>query len=168
METTDQEIRREKVLIPSEMSVDDISQKYGVSRSCAHAAKKKGWLIKNYSRNQIVIDRDHFNPAISYSIAKQVFWKKFSRNPIAQTIKEDMIQEAVSLMFMQSGKVKEGATGKYNSRHGFWWCAYNAMLAYLKKWINQTEHNVELQDEMHPVMYQGNHRWSPEHGWSYC
>jgi hypothetical protein len=47
-----------------------------------------------------------------------------------------MIQEAVSLMFMQSGKIKAGATGKYNDRYGFWWTAYNAMLAYLKKWIN--------------------------------
>ena len=168
METADQEIRREKVLIPSEMSRTEIMQKYGVSPSCAYAAMKKGWLIKNYSRNQIIIDRDHFNPAVCYSIAKQVFWKKFRWNPVAISIKEDLIQEAVSLMFMQSGKIKAGANEKYNDRYGFWWCAYNAMLAYLKKWINQTEHDVELQDELHPMMFNGNKRWSPEYGWNYC
>ena len=92
METTDQEIRREKVLIPSEMTRQEIIEKYGVSRSCAHAAMKKGWLIKNYSRNQVIIDRDHFNPAVCYSISRQVFWKRFRNNPAAISIKEDMIQ----------------------------------------------------------------------------
>ena len=169
METNvDQEIRREKVFIPSEMTRKEIIAKYGVSPSCAFMARKRGWFIKNYSRNQVIIDREHFHPEICYSIAKQVFWKKFGRNLVAQTIKEDMIQEAVSLMFMQSGKIKAGATEKYNDRYGFWWCAYNAMLAYLTKWINRTEYDVELQDEYHPMMYDGNRRWSPEYGWSYC
>ncbi len=168
METTDPEIRREKVMVPSDMSVKDIRQKFGVSPSCAHAAIKRGWFIKNYGRNQIIIDREHFNPKISYSIAKQVFWKKFRRHPIAISIKEDMIQEAVSLMFMQSGKIKAGATEKYNDRYGYWWCAYNAMLAYLTKWIRQTQYEVELQDELHPMMFYGNRRYSPEHGWIYC
>jgi hypothetical protein len=168
METTDQEIRREKVLIPTDMSTREIISKYGVSESCAHAARKRGWLIKNYSRNQIIIDREHFNPAICYSIAKQVYWKKYRRNPVAESIKSDPIQEAVSLMFMQSGKIKAGANEKYNDRYGFWWCAYNAMLAYLTKWINQTQFDVELQDEIHPMMFNGNRRWSPEYGWGYC
>lgn len=133
METIDLEIRREKVMVPNEMSRKEIMQKYGVSPSCAHAARKRGWFIKNYSRNQVIIDREHFNPAVCYSIAKQVFWKRFRRNPVALSIKDDLIQEAVSLMFMQSGKIKVGATEKYNDRYGFWWCAYNAMLAYLNK-----------------------------------
>ena len=168
METTDQEIRREKVSIPSEMTNKEIIAKYGVSPSCASIAKRRGWLIKNYSKNQIIIDREHFNPAISYSIAKQVFWKRFRNNPAAISIKQDLIQEAVTLMFMQSGKIKAGANEKYNDRYGFWYCAYNGMLAYLTKWIRQTQFDVELQDEMHPTMYQGNRRWSPEYGWSSC
>ena len=69
METADQEIRREKVLIPSEMTRKEIIAKYGVSPSCAFTARKKGWLIKNYSRNQVIIDRKHFHPEICYSIA---------------------------------------------------------------------------------------------------
>lgn len=169
METyVDPEIRREKVFIPSEMSTKDIIQKYGISKSCADRARKRGWFIKNYSRNQVIIDREHFNPAVSYSIAKQVFWKRFKRNPVAVSIKEDMIQEAVSLMFMQSGKIKQGANGKYNGKYGFWWCAYNAMIAYLTKWIRQTQYDVELEDEIHPMMHQGTRRWSPDYGWSYC
>ena len=169
METNvDQEVRREKVFIPNDMSTKEIMQKYGVSKSCAASAKKKGWLIKNYSRNQIIIDREHFNPVLSYSIAKQVFWKRFRNNPVAVSIKEALIQEAVSLMFQQSGKVKEGANEKYNDRYGFWWVAYNAMLAYMTKWIRQTQCEVELQDEIHPMMFYGNRRWSPENGWSCC
>jgi hypothetical protein len=163
----DPEIRREKVLVPQDMCLKEMTEKYGISKSCAFNAKKRGWFIKNYDRNQVIIDREHFNPAISYSIAKQVFWRKFGRNPVAISIKEDLIQEAVSLMFMQSGKIKEGANEKYNDRYGFWWCAYNAMLAYLNTWIRQTRYDVELQDEYHPMMYDGNRRWSPE-GWNYC
>jgi hypothetical protein len=162
------EIRREKVFIPSDMSTQDIIQKYSISKSCAAQARKRGWFIKNYSRTQVIIDREHFNPAVCYSIAKQVFRKRFKRNPVALSIKEDMIQEAVSLTFMQSGKIKQGANGKYNSRYGFWWCAYNAMIANLTKWIRQTQYDVELEDEIHPMMHQGNRRWSPEYGWSYC
>jgi hypothetical protein len=168
METTDQEVRREKVFVPSEMSTKEIREKYCISATCAFTARKRGWFIKNYSRNQVIIDREHFNPAISYSIARQVFWKRFRYNPVAISIKEDLIQEAVSLMFMQSGKIKAGATEKYNFRYGFWWCAYNAMLSYLTKWIRQTQYDTELKDELHPSMFHGNRRWSPEHGWSYC
>jgi hypothetical protein len=40
---------------------------------------------------------------------------------------------------MQSGKVKEGANEKYNECYGYWWVAYNAMMTYLKKWINKTQ-----------------------------
>jgi hypothetical protein len=156
MEPTTQEIRREKVFIPQNMTTKEIREKYNISKSSALLTRKRGWFVKNYARNQIIIDREHFHPAISYSIAKQVFFKSFSRNPVAVSIKDDLIQEAVTLMFMQSGKVKEGATEKYNSRYGYWWCAHNAMLAYIKKWINQTKYDVELRDEIHPMMYHGN------------
>jgi hypothetical protein len=169
METNvDQEIRREKVSIPADMSTKEIISKYGVSESTAQTAKKRGWLIKNYSTNQIIIDREHFNPALCYSIAKQVFWKKFRRNPVAVSLKEDLIQEAVALCFMQSGKIKEGANETYSEKYGTFWCCYNAMIAYLDKWIRQTRWDVELHDEYHPMMYDGNRRWSPEYGWSFC
>ena len=76
METNvDKEVRREKVFIQSDMSTREIMQKYGVAESTALRSKKTGWLIKNYSRNQIIIDRNNFHPAKSYSVAKQVYWK---------------------------------------------------------------------------------------------
>jgi hypothetical protein len=83
-------------------------------------------------------------------------------------IKEGMIQEAVSLMFMQSGKVKQGANEKYSCRYGYWWVAYNAMMVYLNKWIRQTQDNVELQDDYHPMMSSGSKVWIPDYGWQYC
>lgn len=119
MESTDIEIRREKVFVPKDMSAREITKKYGICQSTAHASIKRGWFIKNYNRKQIIIDREHFHPPSAYNIARQVFFKNFSRNPVAQNIKEDLIQEAVCLMFMQSGKVKEGATEKYNDRYGW-------------------------------------------------
>jgi hypothetical protein len=103
-------------------------------------------LVKNYSTNQVIIDRENFDPKLSCSIAKQFFSKRFRKNPVAVEIKEDLMQEAVSLMFMQSGKVKEGANEKYNERYGYWWIAYNAMMSYLKKWIRQTQDNVDLKE----------------------
>jgi len=156
METAIQEIRREKVFIPQNMTVREIQEKYEISKSSASNTQKRGWFIKNYARNQVIIDREHFRPLLAYSIANNVFFKNFSRNPIAVNIKTDLIQEAVSLMFQQSGKIKEDATEKYSSWYGYWWCAHNAMLSYIKKWINKTQCECELQDEIHPMMFHGN------------
>lgn len=156
METAIQEIRREKVFIPQNMTVREIQEKYEISKSSASNTQKRGWFIKNYARNQVIIDREHFQPLLAYSIANKVFFKNFSRNPIAVNIKTDLIQEAVSLMFQQSGKIKEDATEKYSSWYGYSWCAHNAMLSYIKKWINKTQCECELQDEIHPMMFHGN------------
>ena len=95
-------------------------EKHGISNTCAWNAQKRGWFIKNYSRNQIIIDRDHFNPELCYSIAKQVFWKRLRNNPVAMSIRDDLLQEAVYIQFIQSGKIKAGANERrYNERYGF-------------------------------------------------
>jgi hypothetical protein len=164
---TDIEIRRERVYVSSDMNINELMEKYGITSAAAVRAKRKGWFTKNYMRKQVIIDRDHFNPAISYSIAKQVFWKSFSKNPVAQSIKEDLIQEAVSLMFMQSGKVKEGANERYNENYGYWWCAYNAMLAYLKTRERQLHYDESLEAIANPK-YPGKRVYSPDYGWCYC
>ena len=74
MESPDIEIRREKVFVPQNMSVKEISEKYGVCPSTANLSQKRGWLIKNYSRKQVFIDRNIFtdpvhiaSPAMSIS-----------------------------------------------------------------------------------------------------
>ena len=164
----DIEIRREKVLVPITMTVKEIMEKYDLSDSVARRSQKRGWFIKNYGRNQVIIDREHFNPEKSYSVAKQVFYKNFRKNPVAQTIKEDLLHEAVALMFMQSGKIREGSNKKYNDRYGYWWCAHNAILSYLTKCVRQTRYDVQLEDDIHPFMTKGNRRYSPQHGWIYC
>lgn len=162
------EIRRERVAIPMNLSIQELMKKYGIADTTARNAKKRGWFTKNYMQKQVIIDRENFRPEICYSIAKQVFFKNFRKNPVAQNIKEDLIQEAVSRMFELSGKVKENANEKYGENYGYWWVAHNGMLAYLKTWIRQTEHDCEIRDDMHPIMYHGNRRWSPEYGWMYC
>lgn len=161
------EIRRERVCVPSNLSVKELMEKYHISSSCALKARKKGWLTKNYRTKQIIIDRDNFHSGYSYTIAKKVFHKSFSRNPVALNIKEDLIQEAVTRMFELSGKVKENSNDKYNSQYGYFWVAHNAMLAYLKTWIRQVGECESLENVIHPRLNQ-RRRYSPELGWIYC
>jgi hypothetical protein len=59
------EIRREKVFIPPEMTVQEIKEKYGLSSKRAREAMKQGFFVRNYSKKQIIIDPDNFDPAIS-------------------------------------------------------------------------------------------------------
>ena len=86
------EIRREKVFIPPDMRIEEIKERYGLPKERAWKARKKGFFVKNYSRKQVIVDPSNFDPAISYSTAKRVFWKNFSLNKVAQSIKDDLIQ----------------------------------------------------------------------------
>jgi hypothetical protein len=131
------EIRRERIVIPPEMKTREIREKYGLSARRATQALKQGFFVKNYSKRQVIIDPENFDPMISYSTAKRVYFKNFSWRPLAQSIKEDLIQEAVARMYELSGKVKEGANGKYSVGYGYFWVAHNAMIAYLATWKKQ-------------------------------
>ena len=131
------EIRRERIIIPPEMTKSEIKEKYGLSTKRAREALEKGFFVKNYSKRQVIIDPENFDPAVSYSTAKRVYFKNFSWRPLAQSIKEDLIQEAVMRMFELSGKVKEGANGKYSVGYGYFWVAHNAMISYLATWQKQ-------------------------------
>jgi hypothetical protein len=144
------EIRREKVFIPPEMTTQEIKQEYALTTRRAADAKRKGFFVKNYSRKQIIIDPENFDPAISYSTAKRVYWKNFAWNSLAQSIKEDLIQEAVTRMYELSGKVKENANGKYGIGYGYFWVAHNGMLSYFKTWKCQMRFRVfgDVEDEV--------------------
>jgi len=168
MESGLQEIRREKVYITPDMDIKELMEKYGVAESTARRSREKGWLIKNYSRNQIIIDRENFNPEICYSIAKKVFWKRFRNNPVALSIRDDLLQEALLLMFQQSGKIRENANERYNETYGNYYTAFNAMMTYLKKWVNKTKDECELKDDYHPMMAHSNRVWIPDYGWQNC
>ena len=136
------EIRREKVFIPPEMTVQEITEKYDLPKERAWKEKKQGFFVKNYSKKQIVIDPSNFDPAISYSTAKKVFWKNFSWNNVAMSIKDDLIQEGVTRMYELSGKVKERSNEKYGVGYAYFYVCHNAMLAYLKTWRKQGRYRL--------------------------
>lgn len=136
------EIRREKIFIPPEMTIDEVQERYGLSRNRANQVRKQGFFVKNYSRKQVIIDPENFDPAVSYSTAKRVYFKNFSLNKVAQSIKDDLIQEAVTRMYELSGKVKERANEKYGIGYAYFYVAHNAMLAFLKSWQRHTRSRI--------------------------
>jgi len=143
------EIRREKVFIPPTMTTQEIKQQYGFSSERSRRVKQQGFFVRNYGRKQIIIDPENFDPAVSYSTAKRVFFKNFSWSSVAKSIKDDLIQEAVTRMFELSGKVREGANEKYGIGYGYFWVAHNAMLSYLKTWERQVKGRVfgDIEDQ---------------------
>jgi hypothetical protein len=144
------EIRRERIIIPPEMTKKEIREKYGLSARRAREAMRKGFFVKNYSKRQVIIDPTNFDPAVSYSTAKRVYFKNFSWRPLAQSIKEDLIQEGVARMWELSGQVKERANGKYSNGYGYFWVCHNAMLSYFKAWERQMRWRLfgDIEDEM--------------------
>ena len=161
------EIRREKVFLQPGMSTEEIKKTYGLSSDQAYKARVKGFFVKNYSKKQIIIDRENFNSAVVYPLAKKVFGKNFKWNPLAQSIYDDMLQEAVTRLFELSGKTKEMANGKYSENCANFWIAHNAMLAFLKTWERQNKWCLSFQDEADPILKGGKRAWSPEWGWMY-
>ena len=136
------EIRREKIFIPPEMPIEEVQERYALSRNRANQVRKQGFFVKNYSRKQIIIDPENFDAATSYSTAKRVYFKNFSLNKVAQSIKDDLIQEAVTRMYELSGKVKERANEKYGIGYAYFYVAHNAMLAFLKSWQRHTRSRI--------------------------
>ncbi len=161
------EVRREKVFLQPGMSTAEVMKTYGLSSDRAYAARIKGFFVKNYSKKQIVIDRENFNQAVCYPLAKKVFGKNFKRNALAQSLYDDMIQEGVTRLFELSGKVKERANGKYSENYANFWVAHNAMLAFLKSWEKQNKWCTSFEDEASPILRDRKKAWSPEWGWMY-
>jgi hypothetical protein len=163
----DPQIRREKVFIQAGMSTTEIRKTYGLSSDRAYAVRIQGFFVRNYSKKQIIIDRENFNSAVVYPLAKKVFAKNFKMNPLAQSLYDDLVQEAVTRLFELSGKTKEMANGKYSERYAGFWICHNAMLAFLKTWERQNKWCVSFEDEANPLR-EGRRFWSPEWGWMYA
>jgi hypothetical protein len=161
------EIRREKVFLQPGMSTAEVMKMYGLNSKQAYDARTRGFYVKNYSKKQIVIDRENFNSAVVYPLAKKVFGKNFSKNPLAQSLYDDMIQEGVTRLFELSGKVKERANRKYSENYANFWVAHNAMLAFLKSWEKQNKWCTSFEDEASPILRDRKKAWSPEWGWMY-
>jgi hypothetical protein len=77
------EIRREKVFLQRIMSTQQIMKTYRLSSDQAYRERVKGLFVKIYSKIQIVIDKENFNSAVVYPLAKRVFAKNFKRSPLA-------------------------------------------------------------------------------------
>ena len=158
------EVRREKVFVQPGKSTAEVMRMYGLNSKQAYDARIRGFYVKNYSKKQIIIDRENFNEAVCYPLAKKVFGKNFKRNPLAQSLYDDMIQEAATRLFELSGRTKEMANRKYSENYANFWIAHNAMLSFLKSWEKQNRWCISFEDEANPLR-EGRRFWSPEWGW---
>ncbi len=157
------EIRRQKVYVPKSMTTKQIMEKYGLKEGTASNAKKKGFFVKNYSRPQVCVDPSKFNVDICYNIAGKVFKSNLSRDPVAMSIREDLIQEAVKSMWEKSGLLKESK--KYNINYQYYFVARNYMNSYLTKWKRQMQYNKIIEDLVNAIKQNGKRVYHPMFGW---
>jgi len=97
------EIRRQKVYVPKSMTTNQIMEKYGLKPGAAYSARKKGFFVEKYSRPPVCVDPSKFDPDVCYRIAGKVYKSNLSRDPVAMSIRDDLIQEAVKSMWEKSG-----------------------------------------------------------------
>ncbi len=157
------EIRRQKVYVPKSMTTKQIMEKYGLKSGAAYSARKKGFFGGDYSQPQVCVDPAKFNPDICYRIAGKVFRSNLSRDPVAMSIREDLIQEAVKSMWEKSGLLKESK--KYNINYQYYFVARNYMNSYLTKWKRQMEYNKIIEDLVNAIKQNTRRVYHPMFGW---
>jgi hypothetical protein len=160
------EIKRQKIYVPKSMTTQQVMKKYGLKQSAANNARKKGFFVKNYSRPQVCVDPSKFNVDICYSIAGKVFKSNLSRDPVARSIKDDLIQEAVKSMWEKSGLLRESK--KYNKNYQYYFVARNYMNSYLSKWKRQMQYNRIIEDLVDAIKINGRRVYHPMFGWVHC
>ena len=161
-----EEIRRQKIYLPKSMTTRQIKEKYGLKSRAANTARKKGFFVKNYSRPQVCVDPSKFNVDLCYNIAGKVFKSNLSRDPVARSIKDDLIQEAVKSMWEKSGLLKESK--KYNINYQYYFVARNYMNSYLAKWKRQMQYNRIIEDLVDAIKINGRRVYHPMFGWVHC
>ncbi len=157
------EIRRQKVYVPKLMTTNQVMEKYGLKPGAAYTARKKGFFVKNYSRPQVKVDPSKFDPDICYRIAGKVFKSNLSRDPVALSIREDLIQEAVKSMWEKSGLLKESK--KYSINYQYYFVARNYMNSYLSKWKRQMRYYELFEDLANAIKQNGKRVYHPMFGW---
>ena len=160
------EIRRQKIYLPKSMTTRQVKEKYGLKSKAANTARKKGFFVKNYSRPQVCVDPSKFNVDLCYNIAGKVFKSNLSRDPVARSIKDDLIQEAVKSMWEKSGLLKESK--KYNINYQYYFVARNYMNSYLTKWKRQMQYNRIIEDLVDAIKINGRRVYHPMFGWVHC
>jgi deoxyadenosine/deoxycytidine kinase len=109
------------------------------------------------------VDPSKFNVDICYNIAGKVFRSNLSRDPVARSIREDLIQEAVKSMWEKSGLLKE--TKKYSINYQYYFVARNYMNSYLSKWKRQMQYNRIIEDLVNAIKQNGKRVYHPMFGW---
>ncbi len=160
------EIRRQKVFIQAGMTTKQIIEKYGLKEGTASGAKKKGFFVKNYSQPQVCVDPSKFDSNICYRIAGKVFKSNLSRDPVAWSIRDDLIQEAVKSMWEKSGLLKESK--KYSINYQYYFVARNYMNSYLTKWKREMKYNRIIEDLVNAIKQNGRRVYHPMFGWVHC
>lgn len=165
-QTGTQEIKREKVFVAEGMTTREIMEKYGLKEGAAYNARIKGFYVKNYSRPQVKVDPSKFDPDICYSIAGKVFKTNLSRDPVAVSIRADLIQEAVKAMWEKSGILRESK--KYSINYQYYFVARNYMNSYLSKWKRQMRYYELFEDLVNTIKQGGKRFYDPMFGWIHC
>ncbi len=160
------EIRRQKVYVPKSMTTNQVMEKYGLKPEAAYTARKKGFFVKNYTRPQVKVDPSKFDPDICYRIAGKVFKSNLSRDPVAVSIREDLIQEAVKSMWEKSGLLKESK--KYSINYQYYFVARNYMNSYLSKWKRQMRYYELFEDLVNAIKQNTRRVYHPVLGWMHC
>ena len=160
------EIKRQKVYVPKLMTTNQVMEKYGLKLRAAYSARKKGFFVKNYSRPQVRVDPSKFNVDICYNIAGKVFKSNLSSDPVAMSIREDLIQEAVKSMWEKSGLLKESK--KYSINYQYYFVARNYMNSYLTKWKRQMQYYELFEDLVNAIKQNTRRVYDPVFGWVYC
>ena len=132
----------------------------------AYQARKKGFFVKNYSRPQVKVDPSKFNPDICYRIAGKVFKTNLSQDPVAVSIREDLIQEAVKSMWEKSGLLKESK--KYTVNYQYYFVARNYMNSYLSKWKQQMRYFEIFENLVNAIKQNEKRVYDPVLGWIHC
>jgi hypothetical protein len=160
------EVKRQKIYVPKSMTTNQVMEKYGLKHATANTARKKGFFVKNYSRPQVCVNPSKFNVDMCYRIAGKVFKSNLSRDPVARSIKDDLIQEAVKSMWEKSGLLKESK--KYNINYQYYFVARNYMNSYLTKWKRQMQYNRIIEDLVDAIKINGRRVYHPMFGWVHC
>ncbi len=161
-----EEIKREKVFVPPGMTTRGVMDKYDLKESTARNARKKGFFVKNYSRPQVKVDPSKFDSDICYRIAGKVFKSNLSEDPVAVSIRADLIQEAVEAMWCKSGLLRESA--KYSINYQYYFVARNYMNSYLRKWKLQMRYSKLFEDLVTNIKLGGKRFYDPVFGWIHC
>jgi len=160
------EVKRQKIYVPKSMTTRQVMKMYGLKQAAANTARRKGFFVKNYSSTQVCVDPSKFNVDLCYNIAGKVFWRNLSRDPIAMSIKEDLIQEAVKSMWEKSGLLKESK--KYSINYQYYFVARNYMNSYLTKWKRQMRYYELFEDIANAIQMGRRRAYDPTSGWMYC